>query len=77
MKARADADWPGVSGRRKPLLVVQIVLAIIWSFLGIRKRVHMEEDFERLPLVAVIVAGVIAAALFVFSILFVVRLVVP
>jgi hypothetical protein len=58
----------------KPL-ALQILLAIIWSFLGVRKRVHLQADFARLPVVPVIIAGVIAAALLVGGVLLAVRLV--
>lgn len=53
-----------------------MVLAIVWSFLGVRERVDMQDGFERLPILAIVVAGVIAAAGFVLSILLVVRLVI-
>jgi hypothetical protein len=56
-------------------LALQIVLAILWSFFGVRKRVDLQADFARLPIVPIIIAGVIAAALLVGGVLLVVRLV--
>ncbi|MBS0336190.1 MAG: DUF2970 domain-containing protein [Proteobacteria bacterium] len=56
-------------------LVLQILQAIFWSFFGVRKRVDLQADFARLPVVPVIVAGVIAAALLVGGVLLAVRLV--
>ncbi len=57
-------------------VTLQIVKAVLYSFIGIRKRIDMEADLNRLPLLPVIAGGVIAAALFVGSVLFVVRMVV-
>jgi hypothetical protein len=57
-------------------LALQIIKAILFSFVGIRKRIDMQADFDRLPLWPLIVGGVLAAALFVSAVVFVVRLVV-
>jgi hypothetical protein len=73
-----DAETASASasqGRAAPL-VIQIVRAILWSFLGIRKRVDLRMDFEHLPIIPVIAAGIFAAAIFVAAVLLVVRLVV-
>ena len=59
---------------RKPL-ALQILLAIIWSFLGVRERVDLQADFARLPFAPVIIADVMAAALLVGGVLLAVRLV--
>lgn len=66
---------PVEAAARKPL-VLQILLAILWSFFGVRKRVDLQADFARLPIVPVIIAGVIAGALLVGAVLLVVRLVI-
>jgi len=50
--------------------------AVVWSFLGIRKRKAHESDAARLNPVYVIVAGLIAAALFVAILITVVRIVI-
>ena len=51
------------------------VKAVLWSFIGIRGRRGYEHDTSRLNPIHVIIAGVIAAALFVIALLLVVRLV--
>ena len=51
------------------------VKAVLWSFIGIRGRRDYEQDARNLNPIHVIVAGVIAAAVFVIVLLLVVRLV--
>ena len=51
------------------------VKAVLWSFIGIRSRRDYEQDVSKLNPIHVIVAGVIAAAIFVIVLLLVVRLV--
>ncbi len=53
----------------------QIARAVIWSVLGIRKRSEHESDIARLTPAQAIIAGIIGAALFVLTILVVVRIV--
>lgn len=55
----------------------QTVRAVLWSFFGVRRRSDYEQDAAQLNPVAVIIAGVMAAALFVALLLVVVNLVVP
>jgi len=50
--------------------------AVAWSFFGVRKRSGYEQDAAQLNPVHVIVAGVLAAAVFVAALLLVVRMVV-
>jgi len=50
--------------------------AVFWSFLGIRKQSDYEKDAESLNPIHVIIAGVLAAALFVGVLIFVVSRVV-
>jgi hypothetical protein len=50
--------------------------AVMWSFLGIRKRRAYQEDAASLNVKAVIVAGVIGGLIFVLSIVAFVRFVV-
>jgi len=52
------------------------VRAVLWSFFGVRKKSDYDEDVQNLNPVLVIVAGIIAAALFVLGLLIVVKLVV-
>lgn len=50
--------------------------AVLWSFLGIRKRADYEADQKRLKPLQVIIAGLISAMVFVLLLVFVVRAVV-
>jgi len=49
------------------------VRAVLWSFFGVRRKSDYEKDAARLNPVHVIIAGVIAAALFVFTLIMIVR----
>lgn len=53
----------------------QAAKAVFWSFFGVRKKTHYEDDAVKLTPVQVIVAGVIALVLFIFTVLGVVLLV--
>lgn len=57
----------------RPMSFGQTVKAVAWSFLGIRKRAGYEQDVQKLNPVHVIIAGLIGAALFVMSLLVLVR----
>jgi hypothetical protein len=50
--------------------------AVLWSFFGVRKKRDHESDLQTLNPLHVIVAGIIAAAIFVLTLIFIVRLVV-
>jgi len=52
------------------------VLAVVWSFLGIRRRADYAKDLEQLNPIHVVVAGIIGAALFVLVLVLLVRWVV-
>jgi hypothetical protein len=52
------------------------IQAVLWSFFGVRKRRDHESDLQSLNPVHVIIAGIVAAAVFVFTLIFIVRLVV-
>lgn len=52
------------------------VRAVLWSFFGVRKKSDYDDDVQNLNPVHVIVAGIIAAALFVLGLLMIVKLVV-
>jgi len=56
-----------------PLAVIR---AVFWSFLGIRRKAELDADVVRLKPAQVIVAGILGAALFVMTIVLVVRLVI-
>ncbi|MDP9129975.1 MAG: DUF2970 domain-containing protein [Candidatus Binatota bacterium] len=55
----------------------QTIHAVLWSFFGVRRKADYEKDAAQLNPVAVIIAGVMAAALFVALLIVVVNLVVP
>lgn len=62
------------SSNLKMPIAVQVVKAVLYSFVGIRRRIDMQADLDHLPLLPIVVGGLIAAALFVGALLFVVRL---
>ena len=66
-------DLRHAAARKGSLL--QTLRAVAWSFFGVRKSSEYERDVQQLNPVHVIVAGVIAAAIFVMVLLLVVRLV--
>ena len=51
--------------RRRPASLKRTLLAVLWSFFGVRKSRDLERDAAELNPIHLIVAGVIAAALFV------------
>ena len=57
----------------RPASFARTMKAVAWSFFGVRKRAGYEQDAQRLNPVHVIVAGVLAAALFVATLLVVVN----
>ncbi len=52
------------------------VKAVLWSFFGVRKNSAYEEDAQTLNPLHVIIAGIIAAVVFVIGLLMIVKLVV-
>ena len=52
---------------------LQVVKAVLSAFIGIRKRTAHERDLATLSPVQVIVTGVVAAAIFVLSLVLLVR----
>lgn len=59
----------------KKATFLQTLRAVLWSFFGVRSRKGHEKDIGSLNPVHVIIIGVGAAALFVFTLINVVRLV--
>jgi len=51
-------------------------LAVVWSFLGIRRRADYAKDLEQLNPIHVVIAGIVGAALFVIVLALLVRWVV-
>lgn len=52
------------------------VKAVLWSFFGVRKKSDYEKDATRLNPVHVLLAGVIAALLFIVTLVIIVNIVV-
>jgi hypothetical protein len=69
-------ETTAVSEAPKKAGAVQVAKAVFWSFFGIRRRAEHEADLVRLTPVQVIVAGLIGAALFVATLLLIVRFVI-
>jgi hypothetical protein len=62
----------GEAAQRK-LSFLQTIKAVAWGFFGVRKGAGYREDSAKLNPVYVIIAGVLAAAIFVFALIAVVR----
>lgn len=56
--------------------VLQVMKAVAWSFLGVRKRADLEADAAQLHPAHLIVAGIVGAALFIVVLLLIVHAVV-
>lgn len=67
---------PGAAATSRKAGFLRTMRAVLWSFFGVRKRAGYEQDATQLNPVHVIIAGIIAAALFVLVLLLVVRTVV-
>jgi hypothetical protein len=72
MEARAVTEAQAPK-KARPL---QVAKAVFWSFLGIRRRAEHEADAVRLTPAQVIVAGLIGAALFIGTLVVIVKLVI-
>jgi hypothetical protein len=51
--------------RRRPVSFKRTLLAVLWSFFGVRKSKDLERDVSELNPLHVVIVGVIVAALFV------------
>jgi hypothetical protein len=60
----------------RPASFGQTIKAVAWSFFGIRKRAGYEQDVQKLNPVHVIVAGLLAAVIFIVTLVMLVRWVV-
>jgi hypothetical protein len=72
--APADAGLKQAASRRGSF--VRTFQAVAWSFFGVRKRAEYEKDVAQLNPLHVVVAGLVAAALFVLGLIVLVRWVV-
>jgi hypothetical protein len=61
---------------RRKMSFAATVKAVLWSFFGVRKKSAYEKDTQQLNPVHVIIAGVIAAIIFVLTLVLIVKLVV-
>ena len=61
---------------RKAASALQAAKAVLWSFLGIRSRAEHESDVTQLKPAQVIIAGLIGAAIFVLSLVLLVKFIV-
>jgi len=68
----SDEDRSARPKRAGPL---QVAKAVFWSFFGVRKSKHHDEDAVTLTPTQVIVAGIIGAGLLVFCLIMLVRVV--
>ena len=69
MNAMADPEMKTAS----PL---QVAKAVFWSFFGVRRRAEHEKDLARITPVQVVIAGVIGAAIFVLSLVLLVKFII-
>ena len=60
---------------KRKLSFFQTMKAVFWSFFGVRKKSDYESDAAQLNPVHAVIAGVIAAALFVTTLVVIVRIV--
>jgi hypothetical protein len=66
-----DATLHGAVRRKGSL--ARTLLAVVWSFFGVRKSKDLERDVSELNPLHVVIAGVIVAALFVGALLLLVN----
>ncbi len=63
-----ESDAMAHPGRRKASLL-RTLLAVVWSFFGVRKSKDLERDVGELNPLHLVVAGVLVAALFVAALI--------
>ena len=67
------AERPPGEGPGPAASPLQVIRAVLWSFIGIRKKSGYEDDVARIKPAQVIIAGIIGAAIFVGSLVVLVR----
>jgi DUF2970 family protein len=55
---------------------LQVAKAVFWSFFGIRRRAEHEKDLAQIKPVQVVIAGLIGAAIFVMSLVLLVKFII-
>jgi hypothetical protein len=63
-------------GERKKAAPLTVMKTVFWSFFGVRRRAEHEAAMARITPTQVIVAGVIGAAIFVVSLVLLVKLII-
>lgn len=66
----------GTPAHRRPIDWWGTVKAVLWSFIGLRRRADFEQDVQRLNPIAVLATGVVLAFLFVIVLMLIARWVV-
>ena len=70
-----DTEPPATKTEPKPASLRQVLGAVFWSFFGVRKGEHMQRDEMTIKPLQVIVVGVAVAALIVFALIALVRVI--
>ena len=66
---------PAPSAEPKPATLPQVASAVFWSFFGVRRGRHMQRDAVTVKPMQVVVIGVLLAAVLVFALLALVRII--
>ena len=64
-RADRNGSVPLEHGERRKASLRRALLAVVWSFFGVRKSKDLERDVSELNPLHVVIAGVLVAALFV------------
>lgn len=75
MMAMEPAPPSKADGTPRQAGFLAVVRAVFWSFLGIRKKSHYQQDSVTIKPYQVIIAGLIGALLFILSLVLVVHFV--
>jgi hypothetical protein len=70
-----DPD-PAMKEQPRPARLSEVFGAVFWSFFGVRKGKHMRQDVATIRPHQVIIVGIVAGAVFVATLLVIVRIVV-
>jgi hypothetical protein len=55
---------------------IQVAKAVFWSFLGVRKRAEHEKDLTQIKPAQIVIAGLVGAAIFVLSLVLLVKFII-
>ena len=61
---------------KKPASFLMTMRAVLWSFFGVRKNSDHEQDIAKLNPIHIVLAGLLAAAIFIATLLLIVQTVV-